>query len=108
MRFTPWYPLAEASRHAPPGPGVYQLRIRTGLRQYPTGKSAMVRYGFADALRASLDQLAAQPALAELLCRHAEELSPAERANPRAALAELERAFERRFGTQPSLTDEAG
>jgi hypothetical protein len=108
MRFTPWYPLAEASCHAPSGPGVYQLRVRSGLRQYPTGKSAMVRYGFADELQACLGQLASEPALAELLCRHGEELSPAEAADPRAALVELERAFERRFGSQPSMSNEAG
>lgn len=52
MEFGQWYPLTAAEAHAPAGPGVL-VRVRTGLVEYPRGKSAMVHYQAADDVRAA-------------------------------------------------------
>src|SRR5688500_13207940 len=77
VRFCPWYPLADAAAHAPAGEGVLQLRVATGLLDYPSGKSAMVHYEHATDLRAAATVLAAHHAGEELLCRHL-EIEPGE------------------------------
>lgn len=110
MRFGRWYPLAEAATCAPHAPGVFQVRIAGGLLDYPRGKSAMVSYQAADDVAAAAAALAAGPqahrAGGELLCRHAEELSERERADPDAAVATLVEQFRRRFGAPPSFPEE--
>ena len=101
MRFVPWYPLAEASKSAPDSAGVYQLKVPSGLRQYPTGKSAMVGYGHATDLASELAELGRADDR-NLLCRHAVELTAHQRENLERVLAELLATFERRFGAPPS------
>lgn len=103
MRFVPWYPLSEAEAHAPRAPGVFQVRVAAGLVEYPTGKSAMIRYGAADDVRGAVAALAAAHPGAPWLCRHAVELTPREAADPEAALAVLLDRFRRRFGAAPTL-----
>lgn len=103
MRFVPWYPLAEASRHAPSSPGVYQVRVEKGLIEYPTGKSAMIHYGAARDVRQAVSELADAHPAAPWLCRHAVELSPQEEADPEEALERLLDRFRRRFGAPPTL-----
>ena len=100
MTFGPWYPLPEAAAHAPARPGVYQVRLAQGLLDYPTGKSAMVHYGWSETdLRAEVLAFAAGGAgvAAMLLCRHVEE------GYPRAAHDRLREQFIRRFGSPPRL-----
>ena len=100
MEFGRWYPLAEAADHAPAGPGVFQLRLRTGLIDYPRGKSAMVRYGAADDVRAAVVALAGEVGAVDWLCRHL--LGPTTGEEATALAARLSRDFAVRFGHPPS------
>lgn len=49
-QFSAWYPLDEEGvrAYAPEGPAAVQLRVAEGLLSYPTGKSAMVFFFFAE------------------------------------------------------------
>jgi hypothetical protein len=106
MAFGRWYPLEEAAENAPAGPGVMQVRLASGLIDYPTGKSAMIHYEAA----ADLPHAAAELALAhpgrEWLCRFA-DAAPGTGAVPGAdaMLTELLTLFRRRFGAPPALPD---
>jgi hypothetical protein len=102
VRFCPWYPLADAARHAPAAAGVIQLRLADGLVDYPRGKSAMVHYEHASDARAAAIALAARHAGHDLLCRH---LDPeGDSAVDLAAFhAKLTSEFVRRFGAPPSM-----
>lgn len=98
MRFGLWYPLAEAGDLAPAEEGVLQLRLASGLLDYPTGKSAMVAYRHAPDIRAAALELARVRA-GDLLCRHLIEIP---RATDLAAFcAKLREDFVRRFGRAP-------
>ncbi len=99
MRFGLWYPLASAGDHAPPGPGILQLRLATGLLDYPRGKSAMVHYAHAPDLRAAALALAAAHAGEGLVCRHLIEIDGA--TDLGTFYAKLRDEFVRRFGTPP-------
>lgn len=99
MRFGPWYPLADAGDHAPSAEGVLQLRIATGLLDYPRGKSAMVWYGHAVDVRAQALALAAAHTGKDLLCRHLIEIDEA--SDLGSFCAKLRTEFVRRFGTPP-------
>lgn len=114
MKFGPWYPLAEAAQHAPAAAGLFQVRLASGLLDYPTGRSAMVHYGWSDSdLRAEVLAFAAAlrprrssgPASltsdVPLLCRHGEEMTAGELRYPRAAHDRLREQFIRRFGAPP-------
>src|SRR5687768_5080349 len=77
VKFGSWYPLADAGDLAPAGENVLQLRLATGLVDYPRGKSAMVHYEHAlDSRAAALDlaQRLAKPHT--FVCRHLIELDP--------------------------------
>jgi hypothetical protein len=98
MRFCPWYPLADADRHAPASGGVFQVRIPDGLLDYPTGKSAMIHYEAAGDLRAAIATFrAAHPVGVGWLCRHTSEDGSVE------LHARLLRDFTSRFGTPPRV-----
>lgn len=99
MRFGPWYPLAEAGDLAPAEEGVLQLRVASGLVDYPRGKSAMVAYRHAPDLRAEARALAAAYAGDDLLCRHLIERDGA--SDLAAFCAKLRQEFVRRFGRAP-------
>ena len=101
MRFGRWHRLDQAAAAAPPGPGVFQLKIARGLIDYPTGKSAMIRYGAARDLPAAVGEIARANPGREWMCRFSEEMSAREAADPDAIVAELEAAFRRRFGAPP-------
>jgi hypothetical protein len=101
MPFGRWYPLTEAARHAPSEPGVFQVRLATGLIDYPTGKSAMVHYELAADVRHAATAFAAQHPDRDWLCRHTVELSPEEADDPGAVYARLLRDFRARFGGPP-------
>lgn len=96
--FGRWYPLAVAAEHAPARPGVLQLRVATGLVDYPRGKSAMVHYAAAADLRAAAVALAAAHADVDWWCRHTD--GPVD--DPPALLATLLRLFTDRFGRPPT------
>ena len=101
MRFGRWHRLDQAADQAPSGPGVFQLKIASGLIDYPTGKSAMIRYGAARDLRAAVAEIARSHPGREWMCRFSEEMSAREAADPDGIVAELEAAFRRRFGAPP-------
>jgi hypothetical protein len=94
--FVHWYPLREAGEHAPAGRGVYQIRIPSGLLEYPSGKSAMVHYGSAENLREELAELALAHDQLDFLCRHQSSEQPA------VLLEFVLTQFERRFGVAPN------
>lgn len=100
MRFGSWYPLAEAGDLAPAGAGILQLRLASGLLDYPTGKSAMVWYQHAADVRAAALALAAAHAGMDLVCRHLIEIDPA--TDLGGFHAKLLAEFVRRFGTPPA------
>lgn len=99
MRFGPWYPLAEARDHTPAAEGVLQLRLASGLLDYPYGKSAMVHYAHAADLRAAAVAWAARHGADGVVCRHLIEISAA--TDLAAFHAKLSREFMRRFGASP-------
>jgi hypothetical protein len=99
MGFGRWFPLDQAPAHAPAGPGVYQIRLASGLLSYPTGRSAMVHYGAARDLRTAVADLARAHAGRDWLCRFAEPAAPDD------LLADLQAAFSRRFGALPGIPE---
>jgi hypothetical protein len=101
MRFGPWYPLAEARDLAPAGEGVLQLRLASGLLDYPRGKSAMVHYEHARDVRAAAAAWAEAHGRDEILCRHLIETDAA--TDLAAFCARLSEEFVRRFGASPRL-----
>lgn len=101
MRFGRWHRLDEAAAEAPSAPGVFQLKIASGLIDYPTGKSAMIHYGAARDLRQVVAELARANPGREWMCRFSEEMSAREAADPDAIVAELVATFRRRFGAPP-------
>lgn len=106
MRFGPWYPLASAADHAPAAPGILQLRLATGLIEYPRGKSAMVHYAHSPDVRAAALALGAVHAAtaAGLVCRHLIEFPDA--TDLGTFYAKLRDEFVRRFGTPPAVPRE--
>ncbi|HET9622300.1 MAG TPA: hypothetical protein VFP84_13095 [Kofleriaceae bacterium] len=108
MRFCPWYPLSEARDRAPAGEGVVQLRLASGLLDYPRGKSAMVFYAHAAHVADTIDAWAAAHGAAEggsaretFVCRHLIEADPA--TDLAQFCAKLSDEFLRRFGAPPGL-----
>jgi len=102
VRFCPWYPLAEAASHAPSDEGVLQVRLETGLIDYPRGKSAMVHYEHAADVRAAATALATEHAGEALLCRHL-EIEAGEAVDVAAFHAKVRDEFLRRFGAPPAF-----
>jgi hypothetical protein len=115
MNFGSWLPLAQLQKEqVPTGPGLYQLRVATGLIPYPTGKSAMVAYGggedVADTLQLFLDSEkgAYAKSLGELLVRFAVPPPPAADApvidyseQLSQQLLRLQQRFVEQFGALP-------
>jgi hypothetical protein len=54
MRFSDWKSFDVISANAPVEGGLFQIRVREGLLNYPHGKSAMFYYGFAHNLQQGL------------------------------------------------------
>lgn len=103
MRFGRWHRLDQAAAEAPAGPGVFQVKIASGLIDYPTGKSAMIHYGAARDVRSAVSDLARAYAGRDWMCRFSEEMTAREAADPDAMLADLLVTFRRRFGAPPSV-----
>lgn len=99
MKFGAWYPLSTAGDLAPAGEGVLQLRLASGLVDYPRGKSAMVWYEHAADARTAAKALAVRFAGTDLVCRHLIEVEAS--VDLAAFCAKLREDFERRFGTVP-------
>lgn len=99
MRFGPWYPLRDAGANAPAAEGVLQIRLATGLVDYPRGKSAMLWYGHSTDTRAAALAQAAAHAGKDLVCRHLIEIVDA--TDLAAFCAKLMDDFVHRFGTRP-------
>jgi len=104
VRFCPWYPLAAAGESAPAAPGMLQLRLATGLLDYPRGKSAMVHYADSADVRAEALTLAEVHAGKDLVCRHLIEIEDA--TDLGVFHAKLRDEFVRRFGTPPMFPPE--
>lgn len=94
-QFCPWYPASAITARAPQAPGVFQLKIASGLIDYPRGKSAMVAYGAGADVRAAALAAAADPGW---MCRHVETGDAAAAA---VLLSDLLARFTQRFGTRP-------
>ena len=103
MPFARWYPLADASQSAPAEPGLFQVRLRAGLIDYPRGKSAMVHYELAQDVRVAAIAFLSDHAGRDWLCRHTVELSRQEADDLAAMYDRLLRAFRTRFGAAPSI-----
>lgn len=103
VKFGRWYPLADAARLAPRGPGVFQVRVAEGLVDYPRGKSAMVHYQAADDVRTAAAAFAAAHPDQLLWFRHTIEPEILAAADATALAARLVRDFAVRFGREPSL-----
>jgi hypothetical protein len=101
VRFGLWYPLSSAGDHAPAEPGILQLRLATGLVDYPRGKSAMVHYTEGKDIRAAALALATAHAATavDLVCRHLIEIPEA--TDLGTFYAKLLGEFVRRFGSPP-------
>jgi hypothetical protein len=99
MRFGPWYPLAEARDRLGVGEGVLQLRLASGLLDYPRGRSAMVHYEHAADLRAAAVAWAAAHGADGVVCRHLIETEPA--TDLATFCAKLLDDFVHRFGESP-------
>lgn len=102
MRFGPWYPLADAAERSPAGPGMLQLRLASGLRDYPRGKTAMVHYEHADDVAAAALAWAAAHGSDGIVCRHLIETDAT--TDTAAFCAKLRHEFVRRFGAPPRLS----
>lgn len=98
MQFTSWYSAEQIAERAPAQAGVFQVRAEQ-LREYPTGRSAMVHYGCADDLRETMLTWASTHGFAGARYRHADALAR----SPRDALAILLARFVSRFGSPPSV-----
>jgi hypothetical protein len=98
VRFCSWYPAEQIAVRAPTGAGVFQVRAEQ-LREYPTGRSAMVHYGCGDDLRATMLAWASSHDFAGARYRHADALAR----TPAAALAILLARFVTRFGSPPGM-----
>jgi len=92
--FVHWYLLAESSM-APAASGMFQIRVKSGLIDYPTGKSAMVYYGCAENMQLEISQIAAQREAENFLCRHQSTNEPA------VLLERMQDRFRKRFGVLP-------
>ena len=106
MRFGPWYPLADARDLAPAAEGVLQLRLASGLLDYPRGKSAMVHYAHAEDVRAAAMAWAAAHGAEGIVCRHLIEGDGATALA--ASCAKLVGEFVRRFGAAPRFAGSGG
>jgi len=100
MRFGPWYPLADARDLAPAAEGVLQLRLASGLLDYPRGRSAMVHYEHAADVRAAAVAWAAAHSADGIVCRH---LIEADGVAAPVLYAKVVDEFVRRFGSPPRL-----
>lgn len=76
-----------------------QLRLASGLVDYPRGKSAMVWYAHARDVRAAATALAIEHAGQRLVCRHLIEIQPA--TDLVAFCNKLRSDFVQRFGSVP-------
>jgi hypothetical protein len=101
MRFGPWYPLAEAGDLAPAAEGVLQLRLASGLLDYPRGKSAMVHYAHVGDVRAAASAWAHAHGSEGIVCRHLIEIDAT--TDLVAFYAKLSHDFATRFGAPPRL-----
>lgn len=78
-----------------------QLRLASGLRDYPRGKSAMVHYEHAADVRAAAAAWAAAHGPEGIVCRHLIETDDATALD--AFCAKLSDEFVRRFGASPQF-----
>ncbi len=99
MKFGEWYPLSTSGDRAPAGEGVLQLRLATGLLDYPRGKSAMVWYEHSRDVKTAAGALGVRFANKGLVCRHLIEVDAG--VDLAAFCAKLREDFERRFGMVP-------
>jgi hypothetical protein len=106
MRFGSWYPLGDAGDLAPAEEGVLQLRLASGLLDYPRGKSAMVHYAHAADVRAAAVAWAVAHGADGIVCRHLIEGEGA--TTPAALYAKLVGEFVRRFGAAPRCPGRPG
>jgi hypothetical protein len=105
MSFGRWYRLDVAAAHAPPGPGLFQVRVASGLIAYPTGRSAMIHYEAAHDVPGAVARFSEAHPGRDWLCRFAEGPSARDAADPGGMLAGLIASFRRRFGAPPTIPE---
>jgi hypothetical protein len=109
VNFGPWVSVAEPEAAAPDGAGVLQVRT-DGLQAYPTGRSAMVLYGYSRAGQSLHDLVLAArtgtgadaPAFERARALGARWIRFAPSVSPEADFARLLRRFVERFGAPPA------
>lgn len=104
--FCPWYPLTEALDFIPKQSGILQIKQKSGLIEYPTGKSAMVLYAFGDDLNKELNVALTgfeSHSRGNYMCRHGLEMT----GHDRKKFEELLLRFDKRFGRMPLLQEKA-
>lgn len=108
-RFCQWYPLADARARSPDAPGVFQVKVRGSLLSYPRGKSAMVHYGYGDALSSAVARtvatLGSHSEAARFVCRH--QITDDHGAAETLYRSVLDQ-FVRRFGQPPTVPPQSG
>lgn len=99
MRFGPWYPLVDARDRTPREENMLQLRLASGLRDYPRGKSAMVHYAYSRDVCAAACAWADAHGTTGIVCRHLIEIDDA--TDLAAFYEKVSDDFVRRFGAPP-------
>ena len=106
LRFTSWFDLREeeVKANAPAGPAALQVRQARGLLEYPTGKSAMVWYGYAEEsarglLAEEFAEELREPGVGEHGPQQFRFMEGGEQS--REALEIVWKRFEKRFGSPP-------
>ena len=100
MRFSDWLALDEL-QDLPEQSGLFQVRLKSGLLEYPVGKSAMFYYGYAENLKIGCQQFV--DSILPKLGQNAHDLLL--RTMPLEAMADrfkpLIQQFARNFGSLP-------
>lgn len=97
MRFSRWHRLAQLPNDLPRYAGVFQVRLETGLVDYPSGRSAMVFYGHAEDLKLAITRFSSQHAGMAWLVRYNREAVT----SAQARCERLVDDFKSRFGSVP-------
>lgn len=98
--FSHWLPLTTATPdEVPDAPGMVQIKLSSGLVDYPSGRSAMVVYRAGPSCRAVATTLYQELPWSTLGLALRYRLTDA----PEALMARLHGRFVERFGAPPSL-----
>jgi len=113
LQFSRWFELTQdgVAAYAPTGPAALQVRRASGLHDYPSGKSAMIWYGYAatnarEVLEKVFTEELQTPGLTEHGAQEFRFIEGEEEA--RESLEKVASKFHRRFGSPPVLNAHSG